>query len=88
MSRLPELMEMAQKFNLKIVSVADLIKYRLQTESLIERGEAVQLPTEYGEFRMIPFLQKATGQEHVALIKGEWHDEEPILVGTLFLCDR
>jgi len=80
MARLPELMEMARKFKLKIVSVADLIKYRLQTESLIERGEAVQLPTGYGNFMMIPFLQKATGQEHVALIKGEWHDNEPILV--------
>lgn len=80
MARLPELMEMAAKFNLKIVSVADLIKYRLQTESLIERGEAVQLPTQYGEFRMIPFLQKSTGQEHVALIKGEWLDDEPLLV--------
>src|SRR5690554_3198726 len=80
MARLPELMEMARKFNLKIVSVADLIKYRLRTESLIERGEAVKLPTEYGDFKMIPFLQKATGQEHVALIKGEWVEDEPVLV--------
>jgi 3,4-dihydroxy 2-butanone 4-phosphate synthase/GTP cyclohydrolase II len=86
MARLPELMEMAHKFNLKIVSVADLIKYRLQTESLIERGEAVQLPTGYGDFKMIPFLQKATGQEHVALIKGEWHDDEPILVRVHSSC--
>ena len=86
MARLPELMEMAAKFNLKIVSVADLIKYRLQTESLIERGEAVQLPTQYGEFRMIPFLQKSTGQEHVALIKGEWLDDEPLLVRVHSSC--
>jgi len=86
MARLPELMEMARKFKLKIVSVADLIKYRLQTESLIERGEAVQLPTGYGDFMMIPFLQKATGQEHVALIKGEWHDDEPILVRVHSSC--
>ncbi|NLY24919.1 MAG: bifunctional 3,4-dihydroxy-2-butanone-4-phosphate synthase/GTP cyclohydrolase II [Bacteroidales bacterium] len=86
MARLPELMEMARKFKLKIVSVADLIKYRLQTESLIERGEAVQLPTGYGEFKMIPFLQKATGQEHVAMIKGEWHDDEPILVRVHSSC--
>jgi 3,4-dihydroxy 2-butanone 4-phosphate synthase/GTP cyclohydrolase II len=77
---------MAAKFNLKIVSVADLIKYRLQTESLIERGEAVQLPTQYGEFRMIPFLQKSTGQEHVALIKGEWLDDEPLLVRVHSSC--
>jgi len=86
MARLPKLMEMAQRFNLKIVSVADLIKYRLQTESLIERGEAVHLPTEYGDFTMIPFLQKATGQEHVALIKGEWHDSESILVRVHSSC--
>lgn len=86
MARLPQLMEMAQKFNLRIVSVADLIKYRLQTESLIERGEAVKLPTEYGEFTMIPFLQKATGQEHVALIKGEWHEDESLLVRVHSSC--
>ncbi len=86
MARLPQLMEMARKFNLKIVSVADLIKYRLQTESLIERGEAVHLPTQYGDFKMIPFLQKATGQEHVALIKGEWHDDEPLLVRVHSSC--
>lgn len=86
MARLPELMEMANKFNLKIVSVADLIKYRLQTESLIERGEAVQLPTEYGVFKMIPFLQKATGQEHLALIKGEWKEDDPVLVRVHSSC--
>ena len=80
MARLPQLMEMAKKFNLKIVSVAALIKYRLQTESLIERGEEIKLPTQYGDFRMVPFLQKATGQEHVALIKGEWEEDESILV--------
>ncbi len=86
MARLPELIEMSKEFGLKIVSVADLIKYRLKTESLIERGEAVQLPTEYGTFMMIPFLQKATGHEHVALIKGEWHDDEPILVRVHSSC--
>ena len=75
MARLPELLEMAKKFDLKIVSVADLIKYRLRTESLIERGEAV-----------IPFLQKATGQEHVALIKGEWVEDEPVLVRVHSSC--
>lgn len=86
MARLPELMEMARKFNLKIVSVADLIKYRLKSESLIEKGEAVHLPTAYGDFRMVVFLQKATGQEHVALIKGEWGDEDPILVRVHSSC--
>ena len=80
MARLPELMEMSKKFDLKIISVAGLIKYLLQKESLIEQGEEVLLPTEYGEFHLIPFLQKATGQEHVALIKGEWTEDESVLV--------
>lgn len=86
MARLPELMEMAKQFNLKIISVADLIKHRLKTESLIERGTKVHLPTEYGNFIMIPFLQKATGQEHIAIIKGEWAEEEPILVRVHSSC--
>lgn len=86
MARLPQLLNMAAQFNLKIVSVADLIKFRLQTESLIERGEAVHLPTAYGDFTMIPFLQKATGQEHVALIKGQWSEGEPVLVRVHSSC--
>ena len=86
MARLPELMEMARKFHLKIVSVADLIKYRLKSESLIERGESVHLPTAYGDFRMIAFQQISTGQEHVALIKGEWGDDEPLLVRVHSSC--
>src|SRR5690554_3565516 len=80
MARLPELMEMAKQFDLKIVSVADLIKYLLQKETLIEQGEEVLLPTEFGNFRLIPFLQTSTGQEHVALIKGEWDEDESLLV--------
>ena len=80
MARLPELMEMAQEFDLKIVSVADLIKYLLKRESLIEQGEKVILPTEFGDFHLIPFLQTSTGEEHVALIKGEWGENESILV--------
>ena len=80
MSRLPELMEMAKKFDLKIISVAGLIKYLLQKESLIEQGEEVVLPTNYGDFHLIPFLQTSTGQEHVALIKGEWTEDESVLV--------
>ncbi|HBK30254.1 MAG TPA: bifunctional 3,4-dihydroxy-2-butanone-4-phosphate synthase/GTP cyclohydrolase II, partial [Porphyromonadaceae bacterium] len=79
-------MEMAEAFHLKIVSVAELIKYRLQRESLIERGEMVHLPTEYGNFIMIPFLQKSNGLEHVALMKGEWKEEEPILVRVHSSC--
>jgi 3,4-dihydroxy 2-butanone 4-phosphate synthase/GTP cyclohydrolase II len=80
MARLPELMEMAKEFDLKIISVAALIKYLLEKESLIEQGVEVKLPTEYGDFHLIPFLQKATGQEHVALIKGEWTEDESVLV--------
>ena len=80
MARLPELMEMAKKFDLKIISVAGLIKYLLEKESLIEQGEEVLLPTHYGDFHLIPFLQTSTGQEHVALIKGEWTEDEAVLV--------
>ncbi len=86
MARLPELMEMAERFNLKIISVAALIRYRLQTESLVERGEEVQMPTEYGNFRMIPFRQKSNGLDHVALIKGTWCEGEPILVRVHSSC--
>lgn len=86
MARLPELMKMAKEFNLKIVSVADLIKYRLKSESLIQRGESVHLPTAYGDFRMIAFQQISTGQEHVALIKGEWENDESLLVRVHSSC--
>ncbi len=72
MARLPELAELAIKLNLKLVSIKDLISYLVQSESLIERGEEVQLPTHFGEFKIIPFRQKSNGVEHVALIKGEW----------------
>ena len=80
MARLPELMEMAKKFDLKIISVAGLIKYLLEKESLIEQGVEVLLPTKYGDFHLIPFLQTFTGQEHVALIKGDWTEDESVLV--------
>lgn len=86
MARLPELMEMAEKFDLKIISVADLIRYRLRTESLVERGEEITLPTQYGEFKMVPFRQKSNGLDHVALIKGEWKEDEPILVRVHSSC--
>ncbi len=86
MSRLPELMRMAKEFDLKIISVAELIRYRLRTESLVEVGEEVRLPTQYGDFRMIPFRQKSNGQDHVALIKGEWKEGEPILVRVHSSC--
>lgn len=80
MARLPELMEVAKRFDLKIASIKDLIAYRLKTESLIDQGEEVELPTKYGDFRIIPFRQKSNGVEHVALIKGTWEDDEEILV--------
>lgn len=86
MARLPELMKMAKEFNLKIISVAELIKYRLRTESLVNRGEEVHLPTQYGDFHMVPFRQKSNGLDHVALIKGEWHKDEPILVRVHSSC--
>lgn len=86
MARLPELRQMADKFNLKLISVADLIKYRLSRESLIEKGVEVKMPTAYGDFRLIPFRQKSTGLDHVALIKGEWDKDEPILVRVHSSC--
>jgi 3,4-dihydroxy 2-butanone 4-phosphate synthase / GTP cyclohydrolase II len=86
MARLPELYEIAQKFGLKLVSIADLIAYRLNNESLIERGEEVQLPTSHGKFRLIPFLQKSNGVEHIALIKGEWEPEDTVLVRVHSSC--
>ena len=86
MARLPELMVLAQRFNLKIVSIKDLITYRLQSESLIERGEEVFLPTQHGIFRIIPFKQISNGVEHIALIKGEWAIDEPILVRVHSSC--
>ena len=86
MARLPELVELAKEHNMKIVSVADLIKYRLKEESLVEKGEEVHMPTHYGDFRLIPFRQKSNGLEHVALIKGEWTEEEPVLVRVHSSC--
>jgi 3,4-dihydroxy 2-butanone 4-phosphate synthase/GTP cyclohydrolase II len=80
MARLPQLMQIAAKFNLKIISIEDLIKYRLQTESLITRGEKAKLPTEYGDFDIISFRQNSNGAEHAALIKGTWEPDEPIIV--------
>lgn len=86
MARLPELMEIAKKFDLKIVSIEDLIKIRLEEESLIEKGERVMMPTEFGMFNLIPFRQKSNGLEHVALIKGEWTEDEAILVRVHSSC--
>lgn len=86
MARLPELIALAKKYNLKIVSIKDLITFRLKNESLIERGDEVFLPTEHGNFRIIPFRQLSNGIEHIALIKGEWTIDEPILVRVHSSC--
>ncbi len=80
MARLPELMEVAKKFDIKIISIKDLIAYRLKYESLVEKGVQVNMPTQYGLFKLIPFRQKSNGLEHIALIKGEWEPNEPVLV--------
>ncbi|MBE9468099.1 MAG: bifunctional 3,4-dihydroxy-2-butanone-4-phosphate synthase/GTP cyclohydrolase II [Bacteroidetes bacterium] len=86
MARLPELVVIAKKFDLKIVSIEDLIAYRLKNESLIIKGVEVNLPTKYGNFKLIPFKQKSNGAEHVALIKGEWEKDEAILVRVHSSC--
>lgn len=86
MARLPELIELSKKFNLKIISIEDLIAYRLKTESLVEKGEKVNMPTTYGHFKLIPFRQISNGLEHVALIKGEWDKDEPVLVRVHSSC--
>lgn len=80
MARMPQLIEIAKENNFKIISIRDLIAYRLKQESLIERGVEVSLPTEYGTFRLIPFRQKSNGLEHVALIKGSWKPSDNVLV--------
>lgn len=86
MARLPELMVIAKKFDLKIISIQHLIAYRLQHESLIEKGVTVKLPTEFGSFNLIPFLDKTTKEEHIALIKGEWAPDEPVLTRVHSSC--
>ena len=86
MARLPQLLEFAREHQLKIITIKDMIAYRLQKESIVEEGVEVDMPTEYGHFRMIPFRQKSNGQEHFALIKGEWKQDEPILVRVHSSC--
>ena len=86
MARMPDLMEFAEKHDMHIITIKDLIAYRLQKESLIEVGNEADMPTKYGHFRLIPFRQSATGLEHMALIKGEWKEDEPILVRVHSSC--
>ncbi len=86
MARLPELMKISQKFGIKIISIEQLIKYRLERETLIKRGAKVLLPTKYGNFHLIPFIQLSNNLEHVALVKGEWADDESVLVRVHSSC--
>ena len=86
MARLPDLMKIAEKFNLKIVSIEDLISYKLKIESLIQKGVRVKLPTEFGFFDLIAYRQISNGLEHVALIKGEWTSDDPVLVRVHSSC--
>jgi GTP cyclohydrolase II len=86
MARLPELEKIAKKFGLKILSIKDLIEYRLKSDSLIEEITRVDMPTKYGHFKLVAFKEKHTGQEHMALIKGEWKEGEPVLTRVHSSC--
>ncbi len=80
MARMPQLQEVAARHGLKIITIKDLIAYRMKQESLVEKGVEADMPTAYGHFRIIPFRQKSNGLEHVALIKGSWQAGEPVMV--------
>ncbi|GAB6394796.1 MAG: bifunctional 3,4-dihydroxy-2-butanone-4-phosphate synthase/GTP cyclohydrolase II [Bacteroidales bacterium] len=86
MARLPDLMKVSEKFGIKIISISDLIAYRLQNESIVDMGVEVDMPTGYGHFRLIPFKQKSNGLEHIALIKGTFDRDEPVLVRVHSSC--
>lgn len=86
MARMPELQKLATEWGLKIISIADLIAYRLEKESIIEVGEEVDMPTRYGHFHLIPFRQQSNGLEHMALVKGQWERDEPVLVRVHSSC--
>lgn len=86
MARMPELCKMAEEWGMRIVSIKDLIAYRLTKKSIIEVGDEVEMPTEYGDFKLIPFRQQSNGLEHMALVKGEWRPDEPILVRVHSSC--
>jgi 3,4-dihydroxy 2-butanone 4-phosphate synthase/GTP cyclohydrolase II len=86
MARLPDLMKVAEKFDLKICSIKDLIEYRLETETLIKREISVKMPTTYGDFNLVAYKQVHTGEEHLALVKGEWKEGEPVMVRVHSSC--
>jgi 3,4-dihydroxy 2-butanone 4-phosphate synthase/GTP cyclohydrolase II len=86
MARLPELRRRADEWGLKLISIRDLIAYRLRTEQSVEQGVEVDMPTEYGHFRLIPFRQKDNGLEHIAIIKGDVKGDAPVLVRVHSSC--
>lgn len=86
MARLPQLREVAKKFNLKLISIEDLVAYRMRTERSVERTVEVNMPTDYGDFRLIAYRQKDSGEEHLALVKGTWEKDEPVLVRVHSSC--
>jgi 3,4-dihydroxy 2-butanone 4-phosphate synthase / GTP cyclohydrolase II len=86
MARLPDLVKIAERFGLKIITIKDLISYRLAKESIIEKEVSVNMPTNWGDFKLIAYRVKTTGQEHLALTKGEWKKDEPVLVRVHSSC--
>lgn len=86
MARLPELREVAKRFDLKLISIEDLITYRMRTERSVERMVEVQMPTEHGDFQLVAYRQTDTGEEHLALVKGSWEPDEPVLVRVHSSC--
>lgn len=86
MARMPQLVEVAKKHGMKMIAIKDLIAYRRKKECVVETGEKVEMPTLYGNFKLIPFRQKSNGLEHIALIKGEWKPDEPVLVRVHSSC--
>jgi 3,4-dihydroxy 2-butanone 4-phosphate synthase/GTP cyclohydrolase II len=86
MARLPQLLEVAKKFDFRIISIKDLIEYRLKTDSLIEEIVRVDMPTKYGDFKLVAFSEKNSTNEHLALIKGEWQKDEPVMVRVHSSC--
>lgn len=86
MARMPELQKLAAQWDMKIITIKDLIAYRLKKETSIEVGETVNMPTMYGKFKLVPFRQQSNGLEHMALVKGEWEEDEPILVRVHSSC--
>ena len=86
MARLPQLKEIAKRFNMKLISIEDLVAYRMRTERIVERQVDVKLPTRYGDFQLVAYKQTTTGEEHLALIKGTWGPNDPVLVRVHSSC--